>query len=394
MRIRALSAAFAVLATSLTVVGISGAAQAAAPANDLIANATPLSGESGTIDGTTTDATWTVGEPEGFDPGDTDPVWTRSVWYSFTAPDDAGITFSVPYQRTGLSIGTYVSSGPGNLYQADDRHSAVGWAVERSPGVWETVSAVASVFYTDTTHDDPPAPTTYYVRVKTTAAGAGPFTLNWTEGGLPTSTTATTTVDHVGKTFRIDPATTCTQTPDENPATPPTKAAYTGYYIVRDEAGQVVGSKRRWDFYNADGTTPPTITDLPLLPGSHTYTVRFYDSTNYVYCARSQTQVTVVDTQPTTTKLKAVVTKQKITFTGSVTPAPPQGSGIQVRVGNDSVAGLLLKNGSGSYTISGVKPGKHTYIGWFESPFPAFGDSHTAPITVTVPRYATVSTLA
>lgn len=393
MRIRALSATFAVLVTSF-VLG-AAPAQAVAPSNDLFENATVITGESGSIEGTTTDATWSVDEPAGTtEPGD--PAFTRSVWYRITAPDDAGLTFSTPYGRNGISVGTFALYGPGDLRESSDRYSANGWSVETAQGVRETTASVSSIFLTDYSHDDFPSNITYYVRVKTTAAGAGPFTLNWREGGLPSTTTATVTADHVAKTFRVDPSTLCQTTNlDSPPPEPVTEAAYTGYYIVRDENGDVVpGAKYRWTFYDYNGTVQPAdIKDLPLLPGSHTYTVRFYEGTQYASCKRSEATFTLVDAQPTTTKLKAVVSQQKITFTGSVTPAPPQGASIQVREGTSSVAGLVLKNGAATYVLRGVKPGKHTYQGSFESPFATFADSSAKAITVTVPKYTTTTRL-
>ncbi|GAA4825653.1 Ig-like domain repeat protein [Nocardioides caeni] len=217
------------------------------------------------------------------------------------------------------------------------------------------------------------------------------------DAGSVTGTTAGATwtaVDHDTGTFDIHLSTTCAQSFYEGPPPTPTPPADRGYYIVRDEVGAVVGSRRRWNVNNPTGETPTVITDLPLVPGSHTYTVRFYYGSSYLYCAGSQTQVTVVDAQPTLTTLSAVVSRQKVTFTGSVTPAPPAGSSIQIREVHDSLLGLLLLGGAGTGSLTGVLPGKHTYIGWFESPFPAFASSTAVPVTVTVPKYVTITSLA
>lgn len=379
-------------ATSLVGIGLtSGPAQAAAPSNDLLANATLITGESGSITGTTVDATMSAGEPAGFDPGGNDPVFTKSVWYRFTAPDDIGVNFTIPTGGpNGISVGTFVSYGPDDLALESDQYSANGWSREVSSGQYETVAGFASLFNTDYSQDDPPGTVTYYVRVKSTTAGARSFTLNWSEGGLISNTTATVTKDPVAKTFQIEPSTTCAKSfLSEPPPAPIMEPVTGGYYIVRDESGNAVGPKRRWNV----GSPQTLITGLPLLPGSHTYTVRYYEGSRFTYCKRSQTQVTVVDAQPTTTKLKVVVKQQTVTFTGSVTPAPPQGAGIQVMEKGNSVAGLVLKNGAASYVLTGVRPGRHTYTGTFDSPFPAFASSAAAPITVTVPKYTTTTSL-
>jgi hypothetical protein len=65
-----------------------GGAAAAAPTNDRFADATLLSGESGTVNGTTVEATSETGEPAHWRTGG-----GRSVWYRWTAPTAGPVTF-------------------------------------------------------------------------------------------------------------------------------------------------------------------------------------------------------------------------------------------------------------------------------------------------------------
>lgn len=392
MRIRSLVATFGVVASSLVGVAVMTVpAAAAAPANDLLANAQVLTGETGSVSGTTAGATWTPGEPDGYDPNNSDPDFTHSVWFKISVPDDLGMRFSIPYPAQGFSVGTFVSYDGGALQLLSDDYSANGWAAEVQPGVYDTVAAFASTAVIDYSHDAFPSTAVYYVRVKSTTAVAGSFTLNWAEAGLPTTTTAEATADVDAGTFQIQVSTTCVRSFYEGAPPTPVDPANTGYYIVRDSNGDVVGAKRRWDLPDSSGTM--TIPDLPLLPGSHNYSVRFYYGSQYAYCARSQDQVSVGDPSTTTT-LSAVVSRQKVTFTGSVTPAPPPGASIQIREAGNSVVGLVLSDGSATDVATGVRPGKHTYIGYFESPFSTYTDSQSAPIVVTVPKYVTATSLA
>lgn len=385
MRISVVPTAFAVFATSLVGVGLCSApAAAVAPSNDLLANATLITGESGSVTGTTTDATWTVGEPEGWDPENTDPDFTRSVWYRVTTPDDVGLSFTVPVGRSGISVGTYISSDGGALVQQIDNYSASGWAHQVEPGVFETVAAYAGMFVTDTSQDDPASTTTYYVRVATTTADAGPFTLNWSEAGLPTSTTATATPDHAAGTFRIDPSTTCTRTFYNGPPPTPMDPVDSGYYIVRDANGDVVGSQRRWEFFDS---TPPVIPDLPLLPGSHTYTVRFYYGSRFVYCARSQAEVTVVGKHGTTTRLRAPSTakvgdRPRVRAKVLVGSEAAQGR-VVIRVNGNNVATRQLVGGVASVRLPKLKRGETTVAAIYKATATNASSRTSRVITVT-----------
>ena len=388
MRISVLPTAFAVFATSLVGITLGSAPAAAAPpSNDLFANATLITGESGSITGTTADATRSVGEPDGYDPGNTDPDFTNTVWYRITTPDDVGLVFSVPFGRSGISIGTYASYNGGEIYRQFDDYNAGGWSYEVTPGVYQAVAAYAGTFVTDTSQDGPVNTTTYYVRVVTTAADAGPFTLNWSEAGLPTSTTATATPDHAAGTFRIDPATTCTRSFYSGQPPTPMDPATSGYYIVRDESGEVVGTQRRWDFYNPDGNTPAEITDLPLLPGSHTYTVRYYFGSSAAYCARSQAQVTVVGKYATTTQLRAPTTakvgdRPRVRARVLVGSEPAQGK-VVLRVNGRKLATRALVDGAASVRLPELRRGETTVTATYKATASNASSRASRVITVT-----------
>lgn len=78
----------------------------APPANDVFASATSISGATGTILGTTFDATWQSGEPTTL--GNSS---IQSVWYTFTAPSTGWFKFWLPW-----NLHTYHGIGVGDDY--------------------------------------------------------------------------------------------------------------------------------------------------------------------------------------------------------------------------------------------------------------------------------------
>ena|SRR5436190_23947962 len=70
-------------------------AHAAPPANDAFASAETISGASGTVYGTTVDATSEPGEPQSL-------ALNHSIWYAWTAPDYGTLNFDTA--GTKLSV--------------------------------------------------------------------------------------------------------------------------------------------------------------------------------------------------------------------------------------------------------------------------------------------------
>jgi Ca2+-binding RTX toxin-like protein len=142
------------VALGTAVVGVSSAAFAAAPANDMFANARAVTGQSGSVAGTLVDATLEAGEPyhdDAWAEGDT----AHSVWYMWTAPIDGEVELNV----NATSVDLYTGSTLATLQNIDQECFG-------STRSWSPNCKFALV----------EAGTTYRIAV---AGEAFPFTLTW-----------------------------------------------------------------------------------------------------------------------------------------------------------------------------------------------------------------------
>lgn len=125
-----------------------------APPNDLFADRQVLPSNITIISGTIQGATKEAEEPNhGGDPGG------RSVWYSWTAPTTGELTLQVTNNSFGPLIGVYTGSSVNSL------------------------TNVASGFFTNTLSFQVVAATTYHIAIDGTVSGA--FTLNFGEVAIP-----------------------------------------------------------------------------------------------------------------------------------------------------------------------------------------------------------------
>lgn len=128
------------------------------PANDRFADAELLTGPSGTVTATNTDATVEPGEPA----GDSYSGYLRSsVWYSWTAPSDGVVAFEAATTRRGwgFSLNAYTGSAVDALTDVGEGYN---------PDVWEYGREIVVT-----------AGTTYTVAIAADIGIQGPFTLTW-----------------------------------------------------------------------------------------------------------------------------------------------------------------------------------------------------------------------
>ena len=142
-----------VVAFGTAVVGVSPAF-AAAPSNDMFANAKAITGHSGSVSGTLVDATLEAGEPY-HDTSNANGDPAHSVWYTWTAPIDG----EVEVNTTASSVDFYTGSSLTTLQDIDQEC----YGSSRS---WSPNCKFALV----------EAGTTYRIAV---AGDASPFTLTW-----------------------------------------------------------------------------------------------------------------------------------------------------------------------------------------------------------------------
>ena len=132
----------------------------AAPANDMFANAGTISGEGGSITGTTAKATREAGEPTPLPVS----VWGttgKSIWYAWTAPTSGAVTFTTEDSGYDTMLALYGGSSITGL-------TSLGANDDASPGhLWSSVTA------------DVTAGTTYRIVVDGWNNRSGSTKLNW-----------------------------------------------------------------------------------------------------------------------------------------------------------------------------------------------------------------------
>lgn len=174
-----------VLLALLVCAGIAvGQAAAAAPTNDLFADAALLGGGSGTANGTTVDATSEAGEPKHYLYG----IGGHSVWYRWIAPTTGGVTFDTctsAFYNAALAVYTG-SAVDGLTAVAADAYGCY-------PGGRVSFAATAG--------------TVYRIAVDNTGSSSGSFTLAW----RPTPAPAVVRTPSVSGTLRVGAKLTVTR---------------------------------------------------------------------------------------------------------------------------------------------------------------------------------------
>jgi hypothetical protein len=143
---------------ALVVIGavaLSGAAQAAPPANDLFVNAQPLLGPAGSVTGTNLEATKEPGEPN-----HANDAGGRSVWFQWTAPFSGPAVVGTCGATTfDTLLGVYVGSNVAALGAIAANDDSCG---DRSQAEFNAVAG-----------------STYSIAVDGFERAAGNFTLTW-----------------------------------------------------------------------------------------------------------------------------------------------------------------------------------------------------------------------
>src|SRR5690606_6334007 len=90
------------------------------PANDNFANATTISGTSGTTTGSTTNATREVGEPNHSTLSQFPSPGTASIWFSFTAAGSGNATIDTVGSNFDTIMAVYTGTSVGALTRITD----------------------------------------------------------------------------------------------------------------------------------------------------------------------------------------------------------------------------------------------------------------------------------
>ena len=154
------SAVLAAIFACLALSGAAGASAAAAPPNDNFANATVLSGQPATQNGTSVGATLEPGE----DPNVAGNTGGASIWYAWTASAPGQVTIDTEGSTFDTLLGVYTGSSVGAL--------TVVASNDDNPAAGDRTSLVSF---------DVSAGTTYHIRVDGYLAATGSVTVHLTE---------------------------------------------------------------------------------------------------------------------------------------------------------------------------------------------------------------------
>src|SRR5262249_39243222 len=144
-----------------------GSALAAPPPNDNFASAQQITGDTGSVTGTTTEATFQPGEPDPLDGG-------SSVWYVWTAPSSGWATVHTCGSSLDTRLALYTGSQLYALTLVGDDDQGCG---DQSRVSWEAVAG-----------------TVYHISVDGFFGDEGDFTLTWNRNPPPPSPTADPTI--------------------------------------------------------------------------------------------------------------------------------------------------------------------------------------------------------
>lgn len=150
------------------------------PANDDFADATELTGTSGTTSGTNVEATAEVGEPTNHAADCCDPdLGDASVWYKWTAPSSGVFAFDTFGSLSSFNADTVLGVYTGSLGALTEVNSNEGFSDDDGGGSFRDSRVVFSAT----------ASTTYYIGVSQCCGGPdtfeAPFTLNWAAATRP-----------------------------------------------------------------------------------------------------------------------------------------------------------------------------------------------------------------
>ncbi len=358
-----------------------------APANDLFANRTVITGNSGRATGTTIGANTEAGEQYGA------YTQTASVWFRWTAPSGGTVVFD--------------TAGSGN--------NMAGTLFNTSLSVWEG-SAIGSLTRMAANNDAPGlttssvsltavAGTTYHISVDTGASNydetMGNYRLNWSLNGVPINTptvtsfspqkgVAGTTVIITGTSFIVGASTVkfggVTATATVNSTT-----QITATVPANAVTGQISVTTANGTGTSADTfTVGPSITSFTPLQGAvgapvvitgknfiGVTTVKFNTTSATAFTVNSSTQITAtVPAGATTGKITTTNDAGSAVSTSNFIPGPWIGSLAPI---GGAVGSAVAINGGNFVNVTGVKFNNGTLAAT------AFTVNSATKITATVP---------
>ncbi len=286
------------------------------PANDNFANATTISGATGTTTGNTSFATRETGEPL---PG-TGP--TASIWYKFTAAGSGPASINTCNSAFDTLLGVYTGSAVNALTTVVTNDDGSGLTCSGSP-YWSRVSFTAT------------QGTTYYVLVDGYNGDKGAVTLNWTLPAAPAPTGVSGTVTEAG-----------TGTPIPNAMVA----------VLNTSTFSIVGGAAADGSGNYSAQVPAGSYYLYVIDPSGNHTAGFFGAPALV----TVTNGAMVDKDPTMASSIGTI-GGTITDAGNGTPLST-GWAVALNGSTGAPESAAQANGSGQFSRGGLRAGNHLMV--------------------------------
>ncbi|MCB1014939.1 MAG: M4 family metallopeptidase [Acidimicrobiales bacterium] len=290
------------------------------PANDDFANATTITGTTGSTTGSTATATRQAGEPNHSTLSTFPSAGTASIWYKFTAAATGTATVTTCGSGFDTILAAYTGSSVGALTRVTDNDDADAGACANTLQSRVAFNVVQN--------------TTYRIAVDGYGSSKGAVTLNWTLPAAATPTGVSGTVTETG-----------TGTP-----VPGAMVAVLNSSTFAAAGGGVADGSG-----NYSAQVPAGTYFLYLLDPSGTHAAGFFGAPTLV----TVTNGTMIDRDPTMAPLLGAVGG---TITEDGTNAPlSTGWAVALSAGGAPETAAQA-NGSGQFTRSGLPAGGHRMV--------------------------------
>ncbi len=291
------------------------------PANDNFANATTISGTTGSTTGSTSFATRQTGEPCHGGSGCGNLMGTASIWFKFTAAGTGAASINTCNSNYDTLLGVYTGSAVNALTAVVNNDDGTGLTCSAS--FWSKADFSVT------------QGTTYYVAVDGYSSNKGAVRLNWTLPAAPAPTGVSGTVTEAG-----------TGTPIANAMVA----------VLNTSTFSIVGGGAADGSGNYSAQVPAGSYFLYVIDPSGNHTAGFFGAPATVVV----TAGTMVDKDPTMASNVGTI-GGTITDAGNGTPLST-GWAVALNGSTGAPESAAQANGSGQFSRGGLRAGNHLVV--------------------------------
>lgn len=291
------------------------------PANDNFANATTISGTSGTTTGSTTNATRETGEPNHWTGATSPSAGTASIWFTFVAAGTGQATISTCGSGFDTIMAVYtgtVVNGLTRVVDGDDTATGVCSSTLQSRVQFTAVQG-----------------TTYRIAVDGWGTNKGAATLNWTLPAAPAPTGVSGTVTETG-----------TGTPVANAMVA----------VLTTSTFSMVGGGAADASGNYSAQVPAGSYFLYVIDPSGNHTAGFFGAPTTVVVNNGA----MVDKDPAMAPTRGAI-GGTVTEDGTGNPIPSTWA-VALSSATGAPESGVQANGAGQFTRSGLRAGSHRFV--------------------------------